>query len=204
MQVNKLIGDQKMKKILVFVLLVVGLSMAADSYVVETEVLSFANETAAKLDTLASGDSAFCVIYQGTETRGVPAKISLFLPDVLASGDSAQVYVRELASATTGRTRTLGVNKTSLNDISGFSASDNVRAPNSTGTDVYKSHLLGNYYYGNGPQGKGATVLTYSPADSVHAARVEFVFVETAGAPIVTGMDTLATSKIFLEKLYLK
>jgi len=189
-----------MKKCIALILVLAGLVMAADRYEVETEVLSFANETAAKTDTLQSSDSAFCVIYQGSETRGVPNKISIYLPDILDSGDSAKVFVRELLTHSAGRTRSLGVNKTSRN----LNGAENARAANSTGANVYKSHEVGAYSYGDGPLGAGGTVITYSPVDSIFASRVEIVLVEWAGTPVITGMDSLHTSPIFIEKLFVK
>lgn len=185
-----------MKKLFLIVLMIAA-NTFAQSYRVDTEVLTFANETAAKGDTLATGDSAFSVIY--LDNGGdMPNTVTINLPGILASGDSAKVYVRQLSTFAAGKTAKLGTNTSSSNR----GPTEGARAANSTGTNVYASKLLGTYYYNAATL--GACSYTWSPKDSIQGPRVEFVLVETAGAPIVTGMRALLTSLVSVTKVYQK
>ena len=186
------------------VLLVAGYAIADEATTIETERISFANETVAQLDTLvASGDSAFSVISLRAKNGSLCEKITVHLPRVLASGDSAQVYLQLLPDEDDAGPLDNPNVQPNSGVPSRYRRSENTRIANSTGTSVFGSLSLGNYYYA--ASSLGATSLTFSPPDSAVATRGVLVFVETAGAPVkITGMDSVSTSNIFVTKTYKK
>jgi hypothetical protein len=175
-------------------LLTFGANAQNAVYKVKTSRIAFANETAAKTDTLATLDSAFCVISPLAMGGVLPDKIQIHLPNVMGSGDSALVFLQLYPNDKGGN-----VNNTDDPIVGGLNkVGDNVRVTDYTlGTDVYASIRIGTWYYG-----QGAKTLTISPPDSAATHRVGIVFVETAGAPVITGMQKLATTPIYMSKIY--
>jgi len=168
-------------------------AQATRSYKVKTSRISFANETAAKADTMGSSDSAFCVLPPLAPGGVLPDKIQLHLPNLMAGGDSCLVFLQLLPN---------DKNKAINNIEESYSeypkVGDNSRVSGyATGTDVYKSVQIATWYNGD-----GAKTVTISPPDSAATPRIAIVIVETAGTPVITGMDSLATSTIFLSKIY--
>lgn len=182
-----------MRKIFTILLIAAVAAVAGDAVKAKTYRISFANETAAKADTLNTLDSAFCVIPVFGPGGVMPQKITLHLPNLLASGDSAVVFVQSLP-------RDNGVvNNTKISGDNVFTKlGDNKRVESAKGTaNVYRSFQIGTYYHGD-----GARELSWSPADSGQTARAQIVLIETAGAPVITGMDSLDTSPVYLTKQY--
>lgn len=175
-------------------LLTFGANAQNAVYKVKTSRIAFANETAAKKDTLATLDSAFCVMSPLAIGGVLPDKLQIHLPNVMGSGDSALVFLQLYPND-----KGVNVNNTDDPIAGGLSkVGDNSRVTGyTTSTDAYKSIQIGTWYYGD-----GAKTLTVSPPDSAATHRVGIVLVETAGAPVITGMDSLATTPIYVSKIY--
>jgi hypothetical protein len=176
------------KKTLLLVLGLVLVLMAGPN-TLQTARVSFANETPAKGDTIQASDSMFCTIDQRINGK-LADRITVFLPEVLASGDSMLVYGQRLLGDNKGGGN---ISKNSLN--SNIGASDQVRAGQTKGKDyVFGSILLGTYSYTAQP-----VAFTWSPKDSAACERLNIVIVDVSnGTNVLTDIDSLATSDAYV------
>jgi hypothetical protein len=185
-----------MKKVLLLVLVafVAAFAVTEDVLIINTVKLSFANETAAKLDTLQTLDSMFCVIDMLHDGK-LPETITLHLPSGLAASDSCAVFLQLLPNEEKkGAAPNFNISPNSgVSDR--YRRAENTRISGTTGTDVFKSLSLGDYSYTKQPLS-----ITWSPKDSAVATRAQIVLVERGGAPVITGIDSLATSNVWLTK----
>lgn len=177
-------------KYLVLALFVFSMCFAGNR--VASDIVVFANiQSAADGDTLGTGDTMACVIDQ-IEGSVLSEKMSVHLPDVLASGDSCLVYLQELPSADANKRMEI------RNSENQSYVADQAAAPRSSGAYVYNSRRIGTYYYGD-----GAKTFTWSPHDTVNCPRVRILIKESAGYPVILeGCDSLAVSKFRVTKLF--
>jgi hypothetical protein len=124
----------------------------------------------------------------------LPDKIQIHRPDLMASGDSALVFLQLYPTA-----KGVSVNSTDDPIAGGLSeVDDNSRVSGyTTGSDVCYSVQIGTWYYPD-----GAKIITISPPDSAATHRIGIVLVETTGEPIITGMDSVSTTPVYVSKIY--
>jgi len=181
-----------MRKVLIGVLvLALALVASAGPNIMQTATIAFTNETVAKTDTMQADDSLFFVLDQRVNGR-LADKIAIYIPDVLASGDSVAIDLQLLPQPLDGADYSY-VNSNTLIPSRNRVVGDNVRAPKSTGSSVVTSLTLdASWKYGD-----GAVSVKWSPPDSAICNRVCLVLREiaTTGNTVqITGCDSLTTS----------
>lgn len=183
-----------MRKIAVVILLGILAVSAFAADQIEGGVVTFNNaNSTAKLDTALNNDTLVCVVSQ--MAKGVLAdKMVLYLPKVLAASDSFNVLIQALPT-----TAGLGPASENRNYKNQSYKADNVAASNSTGdTYVFNTADRGDYSFTNQPQAVYWTPKT----DSLATPRVRICLIATAGNPILTGADSLATSTVVIQKVF--
>lgn len=183
-----------MKKAVTILALALAFAAYAAPRVVQTAKIAFVNNTPAKLDTLQLNDSVWCTIDQRVGGR-LADHIAVYLPNVLASGDSVAIDAELLPENLEGADY-LHVNGNSRIPARNQLA-DQVDAPKSTGSHVFGRIAIGpSWKYGD-----GAKVCKWSPPDSALCNRVRIVIREiayTANAVKLTDCDSLATSNAYV------